>query len=67
MYKFKVEMKNELLQGRTLKYIADKTGYSIVHICNVFKGKSHCSTRVANEILELTDTFAPIEKYFEKI
>lgn len=63
---FKAECKDEVLQGRTLKYVAEKLlecGYCYLSL--VLKGKKHCSKRLAKDIIALVDENAKIEDYFE--
>ena len=65
-YYFKKEQKKELLNGRTIAFVAKKIGVSYVHLTNILNGKTKCSQVVANSIWYSADAFRPFEYYFRK-
>lgn len=67
MYIFKIDKKEELLSGRTIKYVASKIGISIDHLSKLLKGKHHCSKAVAYCLTKLCNENYEIEYFFERI
>jgi len=62
---FKKEKKEELLQGRTIRYLAkNKVACTEVHLINVLNGKTPCSYLLAKNILEAVDNTSQIEDFF---
>lgn len=61
MYKFKTELKKELLKGRTITYLADELGMTKQHITNVLNGKT-----TTNYLLASALSNNEVAKYFDK-
>ena len=67
MYLFNKDMKNELLQGRKIIFIANKLEISTNGLRNVLNGKRKCSKMYAYALISLLGYFFDdIEKYFRK-
>lgn len=67
-YMFKQIEKAQVLQGRTIKYLAEnKIGITPTYLSNILNGKIHCSKIVANRITESICREAKLEDYFEVI
>lgn len=65
MWQFKETKKAELLQGRTIKYLAEKKLFiSYPYLVNILKGKRSCSKRLANDITHCISWDAKLEDYF---
>ena len=68
MYKFKETEKAKILQGRTMKYLAEeKLHISKDYLYQILGGKRGCSIRLANAIVQCISWSAKIEDYFEKV
>ena len=72
MYIIRTEKTEELKQGRTLTYIANKIGLSRVYLSYVFNAKHTAEKQLIEKILKfcLNQTNVSeedIEKYFKKI
>ena len=63
--KFKVEKKEELLQGRSITYIKKGLECSRVHLYNVLNGKSSCSKYLARDIVSKLKPDKKVEDYFD--
>jgi len=63
--KFKIEKKEELLQGRSIKYLSLELECTYVHICNILNGKSSCSKYLARDIVSKMQPNAKVEDYFD--
>ena len=61
-YYFNKEYKEELLQGRTIKYIANMIGMSKEYLTNILNGKTHCSSITASKIASIN--LKEIKDYF---
>lgn len=64
MYLFKKELKKQLLQGRTIKYVASKIGITSAFLSSVLCGNRTCSkltayciTKYFGENYEVNDLF----------
>lgn len=67
MYTFKKELKEELLDGRTITFVAKKIAVSIGFLTSVLNGKSNCSKLLALAILGATKKEgAELDIYFNK-
>lgn len=65
MYIFKKEMKEALLQGRTIKYLANNVlDMSSIYLTLILNGKQGCSKRMAKAIIECGGLQAVLEDYF---
>lgn len=65
--RFKVEKKEELLQGRTITYLwSNGIECSEVHLYNVLNGKSICSKLLARNIVSIARPDKQIEDYFDE-
>lgn len=67
MYIFKETEKAKILQGRTIKYLAEeKLHISKDYLSQILSGKRGCSIRLANNIVQCLSWSAKIEDYFYK-
>lgn len=67
MYIFKETEKAKVLQGRTIKYLAEeKLHITKDYLCQILGGKRGCSIRLANDIVQCISWGAKIEDYFVK-
>lgn len=67
MYLFNKDMKNELLQGMKIVFIANKLEISPNGLRNVLNGKRRCSKMYSWALISLLGYgFDDIEKYFRK-
>lgn len=67
MYYFKETEKAKVLQGRTIKYLAEqKLHITKEYLSQILKGKRGCSIRLANDITHCICWEAKISDYFEK-
>lgn len=64
-YTFKQEKKEQVLQGRTIKYLAkNEIDISKEYLTNILNGKTHCSKAIANRIIECIGKELKTEDYF---
>ena len=67
MWIFKEEKKEDVLQGRTITYLAEKKLFiTTAYLCVILNGSRGCSTRLAQSILNCAFDNAKIEDYFVK-
>ena len=67
MYLFNTEKKQDILKGRTIRYLADNiVACSEVHLGNILRGETTCSYLLAKNITECAEANAKIEDYFTK-
>ena len=67
MYIFKETEKAKVLQGRTIKYLAEqKLHITKEYLSQVLSGKRGCSIRLANDITQWICWDAKISDYFYK-
>lgn len=67
MYYFKEVEKAKVLQGRTIKYLAEqKLHITKGYLSQILGGKRGCSIRLANDIARCVCFDAKISDYFEK-
>lgn len=50
-YLFNKDLKKEFLQGRNLKYVADKVGISYSYITSIVQGRNTIDEYLINEIM----------------
>ena len=67
MYRFRKELREELLDGRKVKWVADKVGKSRITIYNILnnvnytpKTTAYCIVKACNEKNEIADFFESI-------
>ena len=67
MYWFKETERAKVLQGRTIKYLAEnKLFVSISYLSQILNGKRGCSRLLANSITNCISFSANIDDYFER-
>lgn len=67
MYIFKEVEKAKVLQGRTIRYLAEeKLHISEEYLSQILSGKRGCSIRLADNIAKCICFNAKISDYFEK-
>lgn len=67
MYYFKETEKAKVLQGRTIKYLAEeKLHITKEYLTQILNGKRGCSIRLANDITRCICWEAKITDYFYK-
>ena len=67
MYYFKEIEKAQILQGRTIKYLAEKKlDITKEYLTSILNGKRGCSVRLARNIVQCISWNAKIEDYFYK-
>lgn len=65
MYKFKKDEKVNLLQGRTITYVANKIGITPAFLTSVLNNRRNCSKTVAYAIVKCLCQEAEIADYFD--
>ena len=67
MYWFKETEKVKLLQGRTIKYLAEKKLFiNVAYLSTILNGKRSCSKRLAYNIVKCICLDAKLDDYFYK-
>lgn len=67
MYYFKEIEKSKVLQGRTIRYLAnEKLHITEEYLCQILKGTRGCSIRLADAITHCICWEAKLEDYFYK-
>lgn len=67
MYYFREVEKAKVLQGRTIKYLAEqKLHITKEYLTQILNGKRGCSIRLANDIVHCICWEAKISDYFDK-
>lgn len=67
-YLFKKEKKEDLLQGRSITFVAkNRVGISQQYLTNILNGKLHCSYIIAKKIANSYSVNTKLEDYFEVI
>ena len=67
MYYFKEGEKAKILQGRTIKYLAEKKLHiSASYLSQILNGHVGCSIRLAESIAKCFNLDAKLEDYFYK-
>lgn len=67
MYRFKIEKREEFLEGRKIGYIAEKVGIAREYMSSILCGSRHCSKLVAFCMIKSIHPNAEISDYFEII
>ena len=65
MYSFLTEKYDEMLDGRSLQWLADKIGYSRVSLYEILRGKKMCRKAVAIAIVKTLNKDYILEDFFE--
>lgn len=67
MYWFKETEKASVLQGRTIKYLAEKKLFvTVAYLTDILNGKRGCSQLLARNICNCISWDAKFSDYFEK-
>ena len=66
MYKFKIENKEKLLDGRTITYYSKKVGISREYLTSILNNKKNCSKTTAYCIVKAYNSEAEINDYFKQ-
>ena len=64
MYEFKVELKEQLLEGRTITYVANKVGISRDRLNRILNARVITKKLTAYCIVKACDKDAEIDDYF---
>ena len=67
MFHFKVEKKEQFLDGRTIKYVADKVGITREYLTDILNDKRGCSKIIAYCIVKTLYLDAEIDEYFNVV
>ena len=67
MYKFKTEKYLELLDGRTVEWLAKQVGYTSVSLYYLFNGQRTCKKALAIAIVKTLNNKYKVEDFFDKI
>ena len=67
MYKFKIEKYIELLNGKTVEWLANELGYTSTTFYLIFNGHKYVKKALALAIVKELDNDNEVEEYFEKI
>lgn len=67
MYKFKAELKKQLLGVNKLIDLAVQIEKSIVQVSNILNGKTNTTKATAYILVKLSDPEAEILDYFERV
>ena len=67
MYEFKIEKKDEYLDGRKLGYVAEKVGITREYLTYILKGQKPCTKVVAYCIVKCLHNELEIEDFFTRI
>lgn len=65
MYSFLTEKYDEMLDGRSLQWLAEKIGYSRVSLYEILRGKKSCRKAVAIAIVKTLNKDYILEDFFE--
>lgn len=64
MYRFKKELKEDLLQGRKISYVAEEIGITLSHLSQILNGNyttqkttAYCIVKCCQQEKEITDYF----------
>lgn len=66
MWRFRIELKEQLLDGRTMTYIANKVGLSVTTIISILNAKVTTRKLTALCIIKSCNPEAEINEYFIK-
>lgn len=64
MYKFKIEKRDDYLQGRTITYLANIVGIRREYMTSILTGSRTCSKMVAYCIVKAGNQNSEINEYF---
>jgi len=64
MCTFKYELKEKVLQGRSITFVASKLEITKNYLGNILNGYITCSRRLARDIVQLIGQDEKIEDYF---
>ena len=64
MIYFKKELKDYVLKGRTIRYVAPKLDVHPTYLGDVLRGYKSCSRRLSKQILQLISPEAKFSDYF---
>ena len=67
MYRFKTEMYDKLMYGRTLFWLADQLGYSHITLSLIFNGHKFVKKALALAIVKTLDNSYEVDDFFEYI
>lgn len=67
MYRFKKEKYKELLNGKTVEWLAKEIGYTTVSLYNILNGHNTCKKPLAYMIVKVLDDKNEIEYYFDNV
>lgn len=67
MYLFKVELKNDLLVGRTITYMADKIGITRQTLNEILNGRRKTTKMTSFCIVKICQPNKEIDDYFKKV
>lgn len=65
MYWFKKELYLEMLDGRTVEWLANQLGYSNVTLYNLLNGHKGCKKAMALAIVKTLNNSYQVEDYFD--
>lgn len=66
MYRFNIDLKEELLSGIRINYIAEQLNISKVNLYDVLRGARKCSKIYAYGLVKFLKPDEDIDKYFRK-
>lgn len=67
MYIFKKELRDELLDGRSIKYVAQKIGISRVWLYKILNSENKTSKAIAYYLVKVCNPEAEIKDYFDRM
>lgn len=67
MYRFKKEKYIELLDGRTVEWLAGKLGYTATTLYLIFNGHNLCKYAFALAIVKVLNNDNEVSDFFDKI
>ena len=63
-YYFKIDLKDEILQGRTVAHIGKQLDINYAYLTRVLSGSIHCSLKTAKMIANAIDDKAEVTDFF---
>ena len=67
MYRFKTELKEKVLDGRTITSVAEKLEINTPYLTDILNKKRGCSKSLAYYITKTLNETKEIEDYFERV
>lgn len=67
MYQFKIEKREDYLEGRTITYLANIVGITREYMTSILTGKRNCSKMVAYCIAKAGNENSEVDDYFDII